>query len=230
MQETDLQQLCERGQIELMETRYLDAADTLVTAEHAAWQMQSFDTLARLYLPLQEARRQIRQRCGEGAVRLHLFPASPDQKIDPARILNDCPTGQLLVAGWNTIAPAVELRQLAHERHLYIETFLASIEPTPGHNPLITIAPLPDWPRVENCLRLKSDQLPPDAPRGNANTFAGVMDLWEQLHTPFLQAAKNQPNPIDRMQAYRLTLQVDPACELAHQFLADIARHLARRQ
>jgi hypothetical protein len=54
------------------------------------------------------------------------------------------------------------------------------------------------------------------------------MNLWERLHTPFLNDAANEPDPIRRMEAYRLTLRVDPACELAHQFLADIARKLAR--
>jgi hypothetical protein len=55
------------------------------------------------------------------------------------------------------------------------------------------------------------------------------MSLWEQLHTPFLQAAEQVIDPIEKMQAYRHTLKVDPACELAHQHLADIARRLARQ-
>jgi len=54
------------------------------------------------------------------------------------------------------------------------------------------------------------------------------MALWERLHTPFLQAAEKEPDPLRRMEAYRFTLRVDPACELAHQFLAEIARGRAR--
>jgi hypothetical protein len=223
MQEAQLQGLCERGQIELMETRYLQAAATLAEAEQAAWDLRSFDTLSRLYLPLQEARRQIRQRCGEGAIQLHLFATGPDQPIDAEQVLSNCPIGQLLVAGWGTIAPALEVRRLARQRQLYVETFLAS-----SQTDSIKIVPDENGPASTNCLVLKPNEIPADAPRGNAETFAGVMDLWEKLHTPFLESARSERDPVQRMQAYRFTLRVDPACELAHQFLADIARHLSR--
>jgi hypothetical protein len=223
MLETQLQALCERGQIELMETRYLDAVDTLAEAERHAWEMRSFDTLARLYLPLQEARRQIRQRCGEGAVRMRLFPSSPIETIVPQKVLIDNPHGQLLVGGWETIQPAVEVRQMAREQRLYLETFLAST-----NQDLITIVPLEKDPSSANCLELKSADLPADIAHGNAESFAGVMALWERLHMPYLLAANAESDQIRKMQAYRLTLEVDPACELAHQYLADIARKLAR--
>ena len=59
-----LQQLCELGQQQLMATDYLRAEATLVQAEQLAIQTGDFDTLSRLYMPLQEARRQKRQRCG----------------------------------------------------------------------------------------------------------------------------------------------------------------------
>jgi len=224
MLETELQDLCERGQLELMETRYLDAADTLAQAEQAAWDARSFDTLARLYLPLQEARRQIRQRCGEGAVRLHLFPVNPTDTIDPLQILQTTPHGQLLVGGWDAIQPALIVRRLAKKQRLYVETFLGSVQP--GDDLSIKIIPSEDWQGT--CLTLKAEEIPPDAPVGNAESFAGVMDIWERLHLPFLKAAEKEQDPIRRMQAYRFTIRVDPACELAHQYLAEIARKLAR--
>jgi hypothetical protein len=229
MTETQLQYLCERGQLELMETLYLDAAQTLAQAEQHAWESNSFDTLARLYLPLQEARRQIRQRCGEGAVRLHLYPATPAEVIDPQQILRDTPHGQLLVAGWNSMQPAIEVRRLAREQHLYVETFLATVDSEVGGNPCIQIQPTAEGLST-NCVLLKPDEIPADADKGTAQTFATVMDLWERLHTPFLIAARNEPDPLRRMQAYRMTIRVDPACELAHQFLAEIARDLARKR
>ena len=42
-----------------------------------AWRHRDWDTLARLYMPLQEARRQRRQRCGEGTVALDLAGPIP---------------------------------------------------------------------------------------------------------------------------------------------------------
>ena len=62
----DLQALCDRGQTLLERMEYLAAEAVLVEADHLATTRGDFDTLARLYMPLQEARRQRRQRCGEG--------------------------------------------------------------------------------------------------------------------------------------------------------------------
>jgi len=229
-----------------MDTQYLSAVHTLVEAEQRAWDLHDFDTLSRLYLPLQEARRQIRQRCGEGAVALHCIAPGSAAVIDPETLTRQYPTGQLLIAGWGTIQPAIQLRKLAAERSLYLETFLAAIYPVinPVINPDPVIAivpiesPMPDpQPRQlaelallvpAGTLLVPVDQLPAAAAKGTANSYAQVMAIWERLHLPFLNAASTEPDPVRRMQRYRLTLRVDPACELAHQFLADIARKLAR--
>ena len=37
-----------------------------------------------------------------------------------------------------------------------------------------------------------------------------------------------EPDPVRRMQAYRATIEVDYACELAHQKLSDVAHAMAR--
>src|SRR4051812_6215895 len=112
---SDLQARCELGQQQLMRTEYLEAEATLAAAEREAWETQSWETLARLYMPLQEARRQRRQRCGEGVVCLDLIAAGPDDAIDGKRIVENYPHGQLLVAGWGTIEPALTLRRLQRE-------------------------------------------------------------------------------------------------------------------
>jgi hypothetical protein len=234
-----LQELCERGQAELMRTEYLPAAVTLGEAEARAWATGDFDTLSRLYLPLQEAHRQIRQRCGEGAVRMRCFNQNARD------ILASTDRGLLLVAGSANIGPAVELRRLATERSLYVQTFLGALYPTSDAGQVVVIVPQVDGrlPSLEDqsVAELKSalpphslvvaeSELPMDVPKGTAESFAAVMDLWERLHQPFLLDAAHEPDPIRRMQKYRDTLKVDPACELAHQFLADIARNLARRR
>jgi hypothetical protein len=247
MQDSEIQNLCERGQRELIETDYLKAVDTLVIAEQAAWELRAFDTLSRLYLPLQEARRQVRQRCGEGAVRLRAFTTSPEQSLAASELLGDCPHGQLLIAGWGTASPAIEFRQLAHERRLYAETFLGAACPLADGKFAVVIVPLADsqlpydntamrsldelrrlMPR--HSLLIPPEELPPDFPHGTAESYAIVMGLWERLHLPFLREADEEPEPIKKMQAYRRTLRVDPACELAHQHLADVARELGRQR
>jgi hypothetical protein len=227
-----------------METRYLDAERTLSVAELDAWQLQDFDTLSRLYLPLQEARRQIRQRCGEGAVAMHLLAHQPGESFDVSELASRHPHGQLLVGGWGTLAPAVELRELASRQHLYVQTFLAAVYPVSDSDPQVALVPLAESiPSAQlrtldelrsllpaHSLILPLSEIPADARIGTAETFAGVMALWERLHTPFLIAAAAEPDPLKRMQAYRVAIAVDSACELAHQFLADIARSMARRR
>jgi hypothetical protein len=237
MSKSSLNELCEQGQVQLMSTDYLGAARTFARTENIAWAQHDFDTLSRLYLPLQEARRQIRQRSGEGAMRMHLLARGPD----------DVPTadgitaGQVLIAGWGTIEPAIDLR-IDTAFSLYLEVFLAAVYPTPDGN-VVAILPTEDQkipqptPRSRaelesllpfGSLLLNPGDLPADTDRGTAQSFAAVMALWERLHTPFLQAAEKETDPIKKMQAFRDTLKVDPACELAHQHLADVARTLAR--
>src|SRR2546423_11126711 len=99
----ELQALCQLGSEQLIEMKYLDAEATLARAETIAWDARDFDTLARLYMPLQEARRQRRQRCGEGIVRLDLLAASPADQLDARKLAGEYPNAQLLVAGWGSV-------------------------------------------------------------------------------------------------------------------------------
>src|SRR4051794_17215506 len=77
----ELQVLCEQGSEQLIRTEYLQAERSLAAAEAIAWKQRDWDTLSRLYMPLQEARRQKRQRCGEGFVCLDISADGPDDPI-----------------------------------------------------------------------------------------------------------------------------------------------------
>lgn len=232
----NLQARCELGQQQLMRTEYLAAEATLASAEADAWAARDFDTLSRLYMPLQEARRQIRQRCGEGIVSLDLIASGPDDRLDPAQIVDDLPHGQLLVAGWGSIEPARRVREILRERQLYLETFLAAVYPIAGGGRAAVIVPLeevrlPDpQPRAiddlvrklpAHCVVLNAAELPRGSRRGDTKTYAEVMALWERLHKPFLAAADMQVDPLQKIEAYRKTARVDYGCELAHQKASD---------
>lgn len=224
-----LQELCESGQRELMATNYWAAEKILARAEQIAFDQREFETLARLYMPLQEARRQRRQRCGEGTVHLGLIAKSPTDKVSAEQLIQQYPFGQLLIAGWQTIEPAVQFRRLAAERNLYVDTFLAAVVPS-REGPLIAIVPqelhLPDLPA--HALTFKPDELPSSPRKGTYQTYSSIMQIWEALHTPFLQAADASQDPIEKIQGYRRTIHIDYACELAHQKLAAVAARLAR--
>ncbi|HEX2971428.1 MAG TPA: hypothetical protein VHP11_03795 [Tepidisphaeraceae bacterium] len=238
-----LQEQCDLGQQELMRMHYVQAERILEQAEQQAWEQRDFDTLARLYMPLQEARRQRRQRCGEGLVRLDLLAQGPDDRLDSQQIIEDYPLGQLLVAGWGSLEPALALRKWQRDRAHYLENFLAAVYPTPQGR-VIAIVPLPDatLPKPQNqplatlqrllpphCLILREAELPKGPRQGTCETYAQVMTLWERLHTPFLAAADAEPDPLRQLEAYRQTLRVDYACELAHQRLTDVAKKLTRK-
>lgn len=238
----DLQHDCELGQEQLMAMDYAAAEHTLAAAERQAWELRDFDTLSRLYMPLQEARRQRRQCCGEGVVCLDLVAEGPEDLLEARHVVENYPQGQLLVAGWGSLLPAGDVRRMAEEMDLYLETFLAAVYPTTPQRSIV-IAPfettlLPP-PREESsadlaaklpphCLLLAQTELPTGPQRGNAHTFARVTDLWERLHAPFLSAAAAQGDPMKKIAGYRKTIRVDYACELAHQKLAAEARELAR--
>jgi hypothetical protein len=244
----DLQAQCERGQQQLMRTEYLQAEETLAAAEALAWERKDFDTLARVYMPLQEARRQRRQCCGEGTVCLDLLARNPADPLSGRQIIEKFPHGQLLVAGWESLEPARTVRRLAREHRMYVETFLAAVYAV-GDGRVVAIAPTQDvampaaMPGAEprsiddlirhlpaHCIVLDAQELPAGSTPGTPATFGTVMGMWERLHAPFLAAADATVDPVQRIAAYRLTQRVDYGCELAHQKASATARELARQQ
>ncbi len=239
----DVQQICETGSEQLMRMDYLSAIATLEEAEKAALANRDWDLLSRLYMPLQEARRQVRQKCGEGTVQLDFVATSRGDQPDPNLIARLIPTGQVLVAGWASVQPAVALRRLVQNKKLYLETFLAAVYPI-GAGHVIAIVPtadvkLPDaTPRSidrligllpAHSIILTDRELPAGARVGSPETYAYTMNLWERLHAPFLAAADMQIDPVQKIHAYRATIAVDNACEFAHQRLAKTAHQLAKR-
>jgi hypothetical protein len=239
-----LQELCESGQQALMRMDYLRAEAALAEAEAHAWASRDWDTLARLYMPLQEARRQRRLRCGEGTVALDLVADGPEDRVDGRRVVENFPHGQLLVAGWGSIEPARQVRALQAEHQLFVETFLAAVYPVGGGR-VVAIVPTEDVrlpvpsPRQSvdrlvadlpaHSIVLSADELPRGRQRGTTDTYARVVELWERLHLPFLAAADMQADPVRKIEHYRTTIRVDYACELAHQKLSGVARELGRQ-
>jgi hypothetical protein len=231
----DLAVQCELGQRQLMRMEYLAAEKTLAGAEEIAWANRDFDSLSRLYMPLQEARRQRRQRCGEGTIRLDLLARGAQDAMSAEDMIAHYPQGQLLVAGFASIEPAVKLRRLQVERGNYLDTFLAAVYKIQAET-IVAIVAFPDAKMPDNApasLDALAAALPPNSivmpesqlPRPN---YGNVMALWERLHTPFLAEADRQRDPIRKIEAYRQSIRADYACELAHQRLSDVARQMCK--
>jgi len=239
-----VENLCELGQAQLIRMDYLAAEQTLARAERLAWAEREWDLLSRLYMPLQEARRQRRQRCGEGVVRVDLLAEGPNDRMDGRHVIEHYPHGQLLVAGWGSIEPAIKLRTLAAEGGLYVETFLGAVYPGENGHRMVVIVPLAEMRLPEpdvlsaaelrarlpvGCLLIGEEELPRGARKGTYQTYGEVMAMWERLHGPFLAAASADQDLVARIEAHRMTIRVDYACELAHQRLSDTARELGRK-
>jgi hypothetical protein len=77
-------------------------------------------------------------------------------------------------------------------------------------------------------ILLADDEVEKGARHGSTETFARTMALWERLHLPFLNAANDLKDPLRRIDAFWRTIEVDYACEKAHQWLAETAIELAR--
>lgn len=240
---SDLQALCQQAHEKLVAMQYLAAEELLVRAESLAFAQNDFDTLARLYMPLQECRRQRRLLCGEGIVKLDLIARDANDSPDPNRIAQQFPQGQLLVAGWASIAPAIELRKIAAEKKLYLETFLAAVYEINGGGRAVAIVPNADvtlppadaWAIDRLILRLPAHsillpigELPTGQQRGTAATFAHTAALWEKLQMPFLAQADAAVDLRQRIELYKKVIAVDYACELAHQKLSDCASKISR--
>src|SRR5580700_5153591 len=133
-----LQELCEDGQRALMQMDYLAAEQTLAMAEQWAWKSRDFDSLSRLYMPLQEARRQRRQRCGEGPIWECFLPA---KSYELTNVLGNLKQGHLIVARPGSLQRSIKARELIAKRRLYIDAFLAAAYEI-GEQLFIAIAPL----------------------------------------------------------------------------------------
>lgn len=243
MMTDDVQGLCALGQELLTEQRYIEAENRLLQAEHEAWRIRDWDALARLYMPLQEARRQRRQRCTEGEISLSLFAQGPADQVVGRHVLENYPEGQLLVAGWASVEPALQVRRLQMRFGLYVDVFLGAVYPLISGLRVIVIVPHervllpePNPRRLDEltrllqpgCIIVPEDDLPANGQKGDAVLQARLQSWWETLHRPFLNEARERAELVHRIEAYRRVLRVDYGCELAHQELAATAHELAR--
>lgn len=239
-----IESLCAQGQAALLETEYLAAEQALVSAEEMAWAAADYDALSRLYMPLQEARRQRRQFCGDGAFQT-IAAKSQGETLNAEAIADQFPRGQLIVAGFGTIAPAVNLRAVAQARQLYLETPLAAAYDVSGQTVLLVVptadVTLPSPEKVgslDSLLRqspahsviIPLDAIPSNRAKGDSGTFGYLMGVWETLHAPFLALADNAVDPKQKLIGYRQTLRIDYACEFAHQRFSQTARELSRHK
>ena len=239
-----VQELCAAGQSALLATDYRAAEDYLAAAERLAWEAGDYDALSRLYMPLQEARRQRRQFAGDGPFVIRLA-RDADDRIDVVALADRYARAQLIVAGHGSIAPAVALRAMASQRGLTLDVPLAATYELEDAV-VVLVVPTPDvalpWPpkadTIDAILRkapphslvIPADALPPETAHADPAAFGYVMNVWENLHAPFLAMADACTDPKQKLVGYREAIRVDYACEFAHQRFAATAGKMIRRK
>lgn len=235
----------------LSRTDYLAAEKILMQAEQIGWDGQDWDTLSRLYMPLQECRRQKRQIALSGTMLVNIT----HDKVSSEEIAERCKQGEVLIAGDGNISAGISLRRLAKEKELYLEAFLAAgyqigerravvivalenaVLPAAGEiqtlDQLLHRVPAHSLVVAENEIMVSKEGSMGVSPMSVELNMgetpmlrrdsADAVSLWERLHLPYLAAADAEVDPVRRMAGYRLAIQVDNGCELAHQKLADVA-------
>jgi hypothetical protein len=192
------------GQRQLAAGRYTAARDALVSAEAAAWETRDAASLARIYLPLLEARRQIRYLAAEGRI-----------EISPREILTSADRGiqeRLLIAGQSIAAHG------APDCAFPIQwTGDESAAIGPSTDPALVV-PLPH-PGVY------------DGRRGiGAVARESILIAWEALALKWQRLHPLAPShdPWAELAWLREALTIDPACEPISMRLISLAEGIER--
>ncbi|MGN6369438.1 MAG: hypothetical protein ACTHN5_14360 [Phycisphaerae bacterium] len=235
-----LYRLWNLGQQHLAAGRYVPARRALESAENLAWRQRDVQSLARLYLPLLEARRQIRYNAAEGILFVLDAGSSPmDQQkqfreflASPAgTILLPCATGSPRYHAACLIAGSVQYESRRSGRWLESLLLLTNRNETrlaPLADPTFS-AGLPVFTTTDGSKMIGPSTdphlavpLPPPGVYTARNTPALHALLRESLLiAPEALALKWQHrhppghanDPWEELAWLRLALRIDPACE-----------------
>lgn len=246
---THMERLWDIGQQHLAAGHYVAAARDLEAAEGLAWRRRDPTSLARIYLPLMEARRQIRQNAVEGPLLLaatdtpHTLNAALRDLTsrDAGTLVINCrdackAAGSVRYAARRNLACLEALIAIAHAGQYRLCSlgdphFAAGLPLRFTHNPADLVQPqdkhdqpeipLPPWGRHD-----------PGTPQ-HAQARESLLVAWEALgmgwrdrHLPPPGKPKADWHTIALL---RLALRIDPACEGIMQELIRTAEALARR-
>jgi hypothetical protein len=236
--------LMEQASQHLVHRRYFEAEETCLEALRKAQGIRDFDRMARLILPLQEARRQKR-----------------DLAIDAGDVFlvdGEVPSGKQLVAGCYLVSPprvGVDgrgLREAADKKRVPI--IVAVREPTTrdGLWPIVAVGPVtirakvkpPAAPVAKPAPKAKVTKKTAGkgkAPKAVAEPAAPTGPVapplpppeWfvyanEQLGDAAIAEVNEESHPVSQVDALIEYLQAHPDHEKLHQRLADAARAAAR--
>ena len=250
-----LHRLWNLGQQHLAAGRYVPARRALESAESIAWRQRDTQSLARIYLPLLEARRQIRYNAAEGFL-VVVNPATPpaEQKkqfreflASPAGIiLLPCISGSPRHHAACTFAGAVQyesrrtgrwleaLLLLTHKNEnrlapLADPTFAAGLPVTTTTDPSKIIGPSTD-PHLTVPLPPPGTYTAQNAGPLHALLRESLLIAPEALALKWQHrhALGKANDPWEELAWLRLALRIDPACEPITMRLIALAEAILR--
>lgn len=202
--------LMERASRELVSRRYFEAERDCVEALARAHAAGDYERMARIVMPLQEARRQKRDMAFEaGEVTL---------------VTGALPSGRALKPGCYLVAPprvgvdGRALREAADKKK--VPTIVVVREPTTrdGLWPIVAIGPVTFRARVR----------PPEGGPDALPSREWMVEATEALGDAGIAQVPPDADPYTRADMLYERLQAHPDHEKLHQFLADACREAAR--
>ena len=238
-----LEKLWDAGQQHLALGRYMAACRELQTAEALAWRGRDAAALARLWLPLLEARRQVRQNATDGLILI----ARPHDRRAEHQVLQQftqAPAGTLLLGGKDAGKIAGSVTYAACRSGACLETLLL-VE----HGGVLRLCSPAD-PHLAAGLevrtiagagemidpKLRADMVVPLPPPGvylagdplHALACESIVVAWEALALKWQARHPAHARPWEEMAWLRLALRIDPAAEPVAMRLMALAQAVAR--
>lgn len=244
MNVNDLDPTMQQASTALVEMRYLDAERLCLDALDTALHREQWSYVARIVLPLQEARRQRRMIAAETAVQLGTLDRDDLEAWIDAGETRGGPDGCLLVTRPCTIDDARSALRRLREQDRHAEIMFADVEvdEDPAFDaddpwPIVSLideevrvecdAPCDAW-RGRPVRPGDADWHPPAATAEAPSPADWFLDAAERLGDAAIDNASRAATPRDRFDQLRRLLDAAPDHELLHQALADTARALSR--
>lgn len=231
--------LMEQASQQLVRRQYFQAEETCLEALRKALALRDYDRIARIVLPLQEARRQKR-----------------DLAVDAGEVFlvnSEIPSGKKLVPGCYLVSPprvgvdGRALREAADKKHVPIVvtvrepttreglwpivavgpvTIRAKVKP-----PLVASTPKPKAKTAKKTAKSAKSAAPPSPPLPAAPALPPpewFVYANEQLGDAAIVEIGDTSHPVSRVDALIECLEAHPDHEKLHQRLEDAARAAAR--
>ncbi len=232
--------LWDLGQQHLAAGRYVSARQYLESAENMYWRKGDFAALARVYLPLLEVRRQLRQLAVDGVILIGEAGQAVQDRVMIKSLLA-APCG-VIVAGTGAAARQIIMHSRRTGRvydSLVLVRGKTHISLCAAHDSVAAAGLRVTVPQSSKELvnpEINADMLIPLPPAGayrpgtprHAQARESLLIVWEALALKWQSRHQAAPEPRAELNGCRNALAIDPACEPITMRLITLAEKMAK--